>query len=687
MTDRLANETAHFSFPHRMASWWIRWSDLEWPLPQIEDDIKHRADAMAKNGASHAIIFGAHFRWDFMPLWGVLHDMMRFISDELHVRGIRLYDHHSATLTHRYDGRDDMIAMRYRNRHHVTFAPSRQVADAMSFLGMRMNEWRMVDVISGGVANPGYTAEIFCINNNDYVNSYTEYLSKLISDTGIDGIEVDDGLFYPRLYSCGCHYCRDMFRRECNSELPLGDDLSFWGNWDNPLFRGWIAMRHRSVSRFMSTVRDSLPLGFPLMACCSGSFDSAANETSCSYENFISGCNSVMLEMCGNTPSANGDIIHGLAAQLHHIAIAKKNRCPCIGLGYGHCADEAGVVWAFNKWLGCGTWFSTLKGRLGLRDRDSDKILDDHDLIRMPFLFEERNPDLFKGEHSARVAILYSRATRDYYGGYMADYANDYMLSCKIIFEGGIDADVILDFPLPGDPYDVIFIPSAVCLSDLDINRMLSWIDSGGSIVASGPLGFRDDRGERRESSVLNDFGIQSALPDVVRPPKFPHDTWEARVPAECVGSNEWMEVGGRGFVWNSQRVARLGVEILSVIRRFLRDVDVRILGADGWYVRKFLAGDGVVFFHVISARYAVVINEDVNKLRYYDNGMKIVSRVSSVGCSRKIFFEFLRPVVSAEVIAPLFDERRALLASERTEIMIPDGCYYFIVRVVFSGG
>ena len=65
---------------YRMVSWWIRWEDLEWPLPQLEYKIRYRADKLAENSVSHAIIFGAHFRWDFMPLWMNLHDRANFKS-------------------------------------------------------------------------------------------------------------------------------------------------------------------------------------------------------------------------------------------------------------------------------------------------------------------------------------------------------------------------------------------------------------------------------------------------------------------------------------------------------------------------------------------------------------------------------------------------------------------------------
>ena len=58
----------------RMASWWITWKDLDWPSPDNLDLIRRRADAMAKAQANTAGVFGAHFRWDFLPFFPILHD-------------------------------------------------------------------------------------------------------------------------------------------------------------------------------------------------------------------------------------------------------------------------------------------------------------------------------------------------------------------------------------------------------------------------------------------------------------------------------------------------------------------------------------------------------------------------------------------------------------------------------------
>src|ERR1019366_2604977 len=131
---------------YRAVSWWLTWEDLTWPNPELMDKIRRRADHCAASGVNCCVIFGAHFRWDFMPLWGCLHDELRFIADELHQRKILLFDHHSSMLTHRPRNREEALNIWERNRHHVPFYPSREEAAVRQFNGSLVNDWRMLDV-------------------------------------------------------------------------------------------------------------------------------------------------------------------------------------------------------------------------------------------------------------------------------------------------------------------------------------------------------------------------------------------------------------------------------------------------------------------------------------------------------------------------------------------------------------
>ena len=71
----------------RMASWWITWEDLNWPDHDNLDKIKARAEGLAKADVTAAMIFGTHFRWDYLPYFTILHDYLATVAEELHKNG------------------------------------------------------------------------------------------------------------------------------------------------------------------------------------------------------------------------------------------------------------------------------------------------------------------------------------------------------------------------------------------------------------------------------------------------------------------------------------------------------------------------------------------------------------------------------------------------------------------------
>ena len=97
----MSTDQNNFRERYRAISWWLTYDDFRWPDLDIADKIRWKADNMAKNGVNMAIIFGAHWRWDWMPVWTMLHDLIATMADELHQRNIKLFDHHSAVLAQR----------------------------------------------------------------------------------------------------------------------------------------------------------------------------------------------------------------------------------------------------------------------------------------------------------------------------------------------------------------------------------------------------------------------------------------------------------------------------------------------------------------------------------------------------------------------------------------------------------
>ena len=66
---------------HRIATWWMNWEDLNWPNPDNLDRIKARAEQYAQADVSAAMLFGCHFRWDFLPYFTLLHDYIATVAE------------------------------------------------------------------------------------------------------------------------------------------------------------------------------------------------------------------------------------------------------------------------------------------------------------------------------------------------------------------------------------------------------------------------------------------------------------------------------------------------------------------------------------------------------------------------------------------------------------------------------
>ena len=158
--------------PKRIVSWWLRLPDLNWPSHDGLERIKRRAEEIAASGATTAMIFGTHFRWDFLPYFTLLHDYLATVAEELHSRGVELYDHHSVNLVHRYSTPEEMRHVMLHSGPHLPLSPSREAAASWTYNGKLLNDWRMIDVKTRDVLYfPQYAAEGFCFCNPSFTEA------------------------------------------------------------------------------------------------------------------------------------------------------------------------------------------------------------------------------------------------------------------------------------------------------------------------------------------------------------------------------------------------------------------------------------------------------------------------------------------------------------------------------------
>ncbi len=468
----------------RALSWWISWEDLELGNRGLYDKIQRRADAFAEASADTAVIFGAHFRWDFLPYWNMLHASMREASTALAERGIVLYDHHSCTLTHRYDSTDKLKGLMYDYLHHLPFAPSGEAVADWRFNGDYLNSWRMVDARTGQAAKvPQYSAEEYCFNNPGFRAGYRKYLSRLLAETGISGLMCDDTIFFGGFYQCACPHCQEKL----GFKLPPASDRGFWGNWENPLWLKYLAMRRDSIGDFMEYVKASLPPDFPLMSCCSSCAYGGSNYCALRAQELLRGDNILNLEVVGDSP---GDVRAHLATNSFHAGVAQEYGVPVVSEGYGFYPDSANHLWALNNMTGFSTWFSTLKGHLGLPREEVEQLPNDAEPMAQGFAFEKEHPELFSAGQEYVCGVYFSENTQfnSYFGACEKGATGDYRWLMGHLYENGVASCTLFHFPENAGEIPCVIMPSVVLMDDNEKADMDRYLESGGVILSFGPV-------------------------------------------------------------------------------------------------------------------------------------------------------------------------------------------------------
>ena len=664
----------NFRERYRAISWWLTYDDFRWPDLDIADKIRWKADNMAKNGVNMAIIFGAHWRWDWMPVWTMLHDLIATMADELHQRNIKLFDHHSAVLAQRYNTREELRELRKRHPHHISPAPTFAAGASWEYKGQKLDDWCMRNVTDGKVNYlPMYQTVEFCINNPGFVEAYLDYAKTLFAETNIDGFNCDDGFYYAGFKSCGCEHCRRMFRENYGYELPPADDLTFWGNWDNEAWRRWVDMRHESAGAFLRKVKEVIPANAGLCTCLSGSVNSSGNGTGQGFP-MVEACNVLMIEMTKNMPDLNGKAYGPLPTQLYQIAHGEEHNIPVLSCGYSYTDASADVVWAFSKFLGADTWISTNKGRLSLRFSDWGKLPDDSELCGTGYRFEKANPELFSSQSDPDVGVYYSDASRRYSGGSMCEYVADYRNAVIKLFQAGYNVSALTHIPAPGK-CKALVLASVAALSQAERDAVAAFAAGGGIVLISGPCGVMDSTGSDTVQFTEQYDYVQKIGPRV-RENAFP-DHWFPGTPRTLDNAPGWT-VLAENIYYNPVRFqADSAPDIAEVAPELPR------FEAAGWFMRKQRNNAGNVLLHGFAEDFDIGFAEDIEALRRPDApwGNRIINYAAPKNTATEL--EFNIKAQKAELFTPLCKTTGSVaVENDKVRVNLPEDCFYFLVKI-----
>ncbi|MBQ8230520.1 MAG: hypothetical protein IJZ34_01110 [Lachnospiraceae bacterium] len=635
----------------RLINWWVTWNDLNWPNYDGIERIKRKAEKAAKADVTTAILFGAHFRWDYLPYFTLLHDYIATVAEELHKYGIELYDRHSVNLIHRYDTRDEMRHVMLHSGPHLPFSPSREAAASWEYKGKRLNDWRMIDVRNGNhLYYPQYAAEGFCYNNPDYLEAYCDYAKRLVADTGIDGLASEDSVHYMHFLSCACPYCKAELKKRTGIDLPSAEDRNFWGNWDNPHWKAWIDMRYDTGKKFFEKLSGVLPKDYPLITCGANSASYSSTGKACDARIFSEGgSNYVHSEMSGNTPpykndpvTANISITDRMVNFSHHQAVAKENGIRSFSTGYGFTEPSANIIWAVNKALDTDCLFSTLKARLGLPDHMLEALPDEADVIGKAFKFEKEHPELFCGDQIGQVGVYYSDETRDhtFFGNLQKGYYKDYARTVRELFSAGISTNTIFTIPKDAVEYPVIILSSIAAMKDDELADIKVYVSNGGKIIVSGPSPIEQCKNSWNLPSKPEIKNTEDFFDTIAYGVWHKHAEWVLNTEIEpCSDPCEWKKVAD-GIFYNPWRVSDGAAEgMIKLCSKYAKKMPVRIVDSEGYLITAFKSERGIII-HLLAEDYDTDIDHHLDEIRFHRSRVNFVNKADPIGISRKVQVE-----------------------------------------------
>ncbi len=671
----------------RIAAWWFALEDLNWPSVDGQEKIKKYAKQLSESNVNTVILYGAHFRFDWLPYFTILHSYIKAIADELHKYNIKLYDHHSVNLVHRYSTVEEMEHCIVHSGPHIPFSPSREAAASWEYEGKRLNDWRMVDVKTGKpLYYPQYSADGFCFRNPDFIDAYISYAKRLIADTGIDGLMADDAVNYMHMNSCACPHCRAEFKKRTGHDFPDPYDQNFWGNFSNPDFKTWIQIRFEAGGNFYEKLRKALPKDFVLTACGNASAPATAIGQAADVRQFLCGCDYANLELCGNTPpykndpvTVNSKMAQKIVDSSLHAAVAKEKGVRCFGTGYGFTEPSANIIWATNMFVGADCYMSTLKPRLGLKKEYLDKLPNEAELVKNVFTFQKEHNYLFNKENCANIGVYYSYTTRNntFFGATKKGYTYDYSSALLTLLKNGLSVETVVNFPKNANTVKAVILPSVIMMTDEEQKKMSDYIKNGGKVFALGYTSFPEvenctDLPDRPDcapqdfySKIRDNVWHKSAA--WVTDTTFPYL------------KGEWQTLNN-GVEFNPHRASdeEFMPEFIGKLCAYLPKSSVDVISQTGYFINRFGTNDNQII-HFLSSDFDTEIDENLDKIRFHRSRVNLITKVTPIGVSKKVEFESdLEPTVYLPITKGKANIERT---GRKITVTLPENTSYFIVE------
>ncbi|MFH2069465.1 MAG: beta-galactosidase trimerization domain-containing protein [Candidatus Omnitrophota bacterium] len=501
----------------------------------VNDFKKHNINTILTEGLRRVILF------EHEGKTGEVNEAIKKITKACHSKGIRVVHHTTAVLAGLAGGKLN------------TFSDDRR---AWLNIDARTGTYAYLDQWGGWY--------LWCINNPDFRAEYFRLCRKIVRETKVDGLMVDEVYFRTGWHNCACPHCREKYLKKTGFILPPPEDSSFWGNLKNPAFRAWLRFRTVSVGDFYEDLYAGIKKehAHPVLLGCKNWEPSplCSQYFGENNEERMRGANLLFFENGSDSFLYNWRFFS--SQYMTYGGLSNYYGTPTMAVLGAPYRPEGFISWALSVAHGVRVWALSRKGSLSCGE---GLPFDPEDMKFYGGLFgwEEKHKGELTGviQSLAGIGILLSAATRDMTGGgdwdnnfWDMDYAKELLGWCQTLADEYIQYAVMVEQQLTIShlkKYSLVILPNAACLSNSACTAISGYLFQGGNLIFTCETGLYDETGSRktREEELGTILGVNQKTDDG----NFPGSVQFGRY-----GSGQWVyfsnKPGLAGCSWTNQR-------------------------------------------------------------------------------------------------------------------------------------